>query len=129
MGPQNVIAAIQEQAGTFNFLIRYVYDMSEEFSRHGVDVAKGFEYYSVMLCNPPRSYAAITKNPLRGSVLLPPKQVIVYKVQETGRTMVAYVQPDDEDVAQLLPADTVFQKGFAESCMNIVKLLESVIQD
>ena len=66
-----------------------------------------------------RYYGTITKNPLRGAVLLPPKQVIVSKDQETGRSMVAYVQPDDEDVVQLLPGDTVFQKGLAESCANL----------
>lgn len=87
--PREVIASLRARAESFGFVIRNVYHMKETFEVHGVETAEEFVYYSVMVCNPPRAYPTIRANPLRGAVLLQPKQLVVYRDPETGSTQVA----------------------------------------
>ena len=121
--PKEAIEDIKKKASDFNFIIRNVFDMAHEFKHHDVEVAKDFEYFSVMLCNPEKAYRSILKSPIRGAVLLPPKQVVIYK--ENAKTILGYVAVEKDDVTKLLPEDTKFQEGLSESCKNIIKLLES----
>jgi uncharacterized protein (DUF302 family) len=122
--PKEVIEEIRKKAPEFNFMIREVFDMASEFKEHDVKVEAGFEYYSIMLCNPEKAYMSILKSPIRGAMLLPPKQVVVFK--EGEKTIISYVAVEDSDVKELLPDDEKFQKGLSESCENIVKLIETI---
>jgi uncharacterized protein (DUF302 family) len=122
--PKEVIEDIKKKASDFDFIIRNVFDMAHEFRHHGVTVAEDFEYYSIMICNPEKAYNSILKIPIRCAVLLPPKQVVIYK--ENGKTILGYVAVEKDDVTNLLPEDTKFQEGLSESCKNIIKLMESV---
>jgi uncharacterized protein (DUF302 family) len=99
--------------------------MAEAFKSHGVDVDGNFVYHSIMLCNPQKAYEAIFADKIRGAVLLPPKQLVIYP--ENGKTVVAYNAVEVTDVSGVLPDDKGFQKGLAASCSNIVKLMESII--
>ena len=123
--PEEVIEGIKQKASDFNFIVREVFDMADEFKSHGVDVEESFEYFSIMLCNPEKAYKSISGNPLRGAVLLPPKQVVIYKDTKSGKTIIAYTTIEETDVKKLLPDDK-FQKGLSDSCENIVKLIKSV---
>jgi hypothetical protein len=98
--------------------------MAENFKEHGVEVKEDFVYYSVMLCNPKKAYEGISKGFIRGALLLPPKQVVVYP--ENNKTVVAYVSWQKEDVAMLLPEDIGFQEGLSVSCDKIESLINSV---
>ena len=122
--PEEVIKEIKKKASDFNFIIREVFDMAKEFRSQGVEVQDDFVYYSIMLCNPEKAYKSMLGNPLRGALLLPPKQVIIYKDNKSRKTMIAYMAIEEIDVKKLLPEDIKFQKGLSESCNNIIKLIK-----
>ena len=122
--PDEVIEKIRKNASSFNFIVREIFDMSKEFKEHGVKVDTGFEYYSIMLCNPDKAYKSISNNPIRGAVLLPPKQIVVFK--EIDKTIIAYVAVEEADIKNLLPDDEQFQKGLSESCIKIVELIKQI---
>ena len=119
--PQDIIEEIKKKAPEFNFIIRDVFDMAKEFKDHGIKVENNFEYYSIMLCNPEKAYQSIFKSPIRGAILLPPKQVIIYP--EKNKTIIAYVAIEKKDVKGMLPDDEAFQKGLEESCNKIKELI------
>ena len=122
--PEQVIKGIREKALDFNFIIREVFDMAKEFRSHGVEVQDNFVYYSIMLCNPEKAYKSMLGNPLRGALLLPPKQVVIYKDEKSGKTIIAYMAIEEIDVKKLLLEDIKFQKGLSESCNEIIKLIK-----
>lgn len=122
--PKEIIEKIIANASNFNFIIREVFDMAKEFKDHGVEVEDNFEYYSIMICNPQKAYESIIKCPVRGAVLLPPKQIIIYS--ENNRTIISYMAIEEEDVKRLLPNDEKFQVGLSESCNNIIELIKNI---
>jgi len=122
--PKEVIEEIKKKASDFNFIIREVFDMAHEFKSHGVEVQDDFVYYSVMLCNPEKAYRSILGNSLKGAVLIPPKQVVVFR--ENEKTIISYVAIEEEDVEKLLPEDKKFQKELSGSCSKITKLIEEI---
>lgn len=122
--PNLVIEDIKQKAHEFDFIIREIYDMTRQFARHGVDVEEGFEYYSIMICNPKKAYKSISSNKMRGAVLLPPKQIIVYR--DKNETVVSYIAHEEKDVKELLPDDTQFQKGLSESCNRIASMIKEI---
>ena len=125
--PEELIEEIKKKAPDFNFIIREVFDMAHEFKSHEVEVQDDFVYYSIMLCNSEKAYKSILENPLRGALLLPPKQVVIYKNKESKKTVIAYVTIEESDVKRLFPEDDKFQKGLPESCNNIIKLIKEII--
>ena len=98
--------------------------MAKEFRSHGVEVQEDFIYYSIILCNPEKAYKSMLGNPLRGALLLPPKQVIIYKDNKSKKTIIAYMAIEEIDIKKLLPDDIGFQKGLSESCDKIIKLIK-----
>lgn len=121
--PLKVIDAIKKKVADYDFIIRDVFDMAEQFKNHDVDVVENFEYYSIMICNPQKAYDSISKDKIRGAVLLPPKQIIVYREKE--KTIIVYVAVEKKDVEEILPNDEQFQKGLSESCKKIVELIKN----
>ncbi|MFW6449509.1 MAG: DUF302 domain-containing protein [Nanoarchaeota archaeon] len=124
--PGQVIDKLRENASDFGFIIREIFDMADEFRSHKVDVDENFEYYSVMVCNPQKAYKSISKKPLRGAVLLPPKQVTIFR--DDKDTVISYAAIEEKDVKELMPQDTQFQKGLPESCQKIIDFIEEVAQ-
>ncbi len=122
---QEVISAIKSKSNDFDFVVRDVFDMAQNFKDHGVDVDDDFEYYSIMICNPQKAYQSIKGKMIRGAVLLPPKQVVVYSESE-GQTTVAYEAPDKEDIAKIMPEDVDFQDGLVASGQKIIELIKSI---
>lgn len=121
---KEVVEEIQKKAGNFNFIIRDIFDMAHEFRHHGVEVSKEFEYYSIMICNPEKAYKSTSASLVRGAILLPPKQVVVYR--ENGKTIIAYASVEENDIRNMLPDDVQFQEGLPESCKKIVELINSI---
>ncbi len=128
LSPREVIASLRVHAESFGFVIRNVYDMKETFEEYGVQAAEDFVYYSVMVCNPPRAYATMRENPLRGAVLLQPKQLVVYRDPESGSTQVAYMQLDERTVAEALPEDTQWRDKLPASCRKIAQLIDASLE-
>jgi len=122
--PEEVIEDIRRNASKFNLIIRAVFDMANEFRDHGITVEKNFKYYSIMFCNPEKAYRSILKRPIRGALLLPPKQVVIFK--EKGKTIISYVAVEENDVKKLFCEDEKFQKGLPESCNNIIRLIKEI---
>ncbi|MCD4705786.1 DUF302 domain-containing protein [bacterium] len=122
-----IIEAIKEQAGDFDFIIREIFEMGEQFRRHDVEVDKNFIFYSIMLCNPQKAYDSIKEDLIRGAVLLPPKQVIVYRDKKTKKTNIAYLPIKENFVKELLPDDIKFQKSIVMSCEKIINLINKII--
>jgi len=121
---KEIIREIKKNASKYNFVVREVFDMAYEFKNHKIDVQNNFKYYSIMLCNPQKAYESISKKSIRGALLLPPKQVVIY--QEDDKTILAYVAVEEEDVKKLFPEDKMFQKGLSDSCQNIIKLIKEI---
>ncbi|MGM5487787.1 MAG: hypothetical protein ACQESG_02470 [Nanobdellota archaeon] len=120
--PLEVIRLIKDNAHKFEFIIRDVFDMNQQFQRHGVST-EDFEFYSIMVCNPKKAYKTMKIDPRRGAVILPPKQITVYTQK---RTIISYLAFTENDAQSILP-DESFQKGLAQSCDNIIRLIESVL--
>ena len=121
---RQVIEEIKKKASEFDFTIREVFDMAKEFREHSVEVKNNFEYYSIMLCNPQKAYESISKKPIRGALLLPPKQVVIFK--ENGKTIISYVAIEKEDVKELFSEDGQFQESLSQSCDKIKELVNSI---
>jgi len=123
--PEEFIRDLKQNSKNRGFIVREVFNMMEEFKSHGVEVDEEFEFHSIMVCNPEKAYKSIRENPIRGAILLPPKQVVVYEGDE-GKTNIAYLALGNRIVGELLPDDKKFQKGLPESCEKIIKLIEEV---
>jgi uncharacterized protein (DUF302 family) len=123
--PEEFIEDLKQNAKSHGFIVREVFNMTEEFKSHGVDVDEKFNFHSIMVCNPQKAYKSIRENPLRGAVLLPPKQVVVYE-DDSGKTNIAYLALGTRIVSELFPDDEKFQKGLPESCEKIIELIEGV---
>ena len=121
----DLISDIKEKAGDYNFIVRHVFDMAEDFRSHGVAVSDDFEYYSIMVCNPQKAYESISANPVRGAVLLPPKQIVIYK-NTGGQTVMAYVAPGKDELVKLVPDDEALQESLSQSGRKIVEFMEGI---
>ncbi len=119
---ERFIEDLKQNAPEFNFTVRHVLDMAEEYRRHGVEVEDGFQLYQVIICNFKRSYQTIQKDSERAAVLLPPKQMSVYR--QNGKTVINYLPFTEEIIAMALPGQEEFQKRLAKTCRNIIELIK-----
>ena len=122
---EEVIEGIRNKAHDFNFIVRDIFDMAEDFKNHGVDVEPGFKYYSATICNPRKAYESIKADPIRGALLFPPKQVVIYS--ENEKTILAYVSPEKEDLARIVPKDEKLQEGLSASGEKIIEFMKNVV--
>jgi len=119
---QNFIESVKENAPRFNFGVRSVFDMREEYRKQNVNVDDDFQLYQIMVCNYGRSYKSMGKNIERAAVLLQPKQIVAYT--EKGVTTVNYLPFTKEFIEQALPQDDGFQERLPESCQRIIRSIE-----
>jgi uncharacterized protein (DUF302 family) len=120
---QDFVESVRENAPRFNFDVRNVFDMKEEYKKQKVDVDDDFQLYQIMVCNYERSYKSMRKNIERAAVLLQPKQIIAYT--ENGVTTINYLPFTKEFIKQALPQDDGFQESLPESCQKIIKVIEA----
>jgi len=120
---QDFIESVKESAPKFNFGVRQVFDMKEEYRKQNVNVDDDFELYQIMVCNYERSYKSMSSNMKRAAVLLQPKQIIAYT--EKGVTTINYLPFTKEFIKQALPQDDTFQQSLPESCQRIIRLIET----
>jgi len=119
---QDFIESVKENAPIFNFGVRRVFDMREEYRKQNVNVDDDFQLYQIMVCNYKRSYRSMSSNMERAAILLQPKQIVAYT--EKGVTTVNYLPFTKEFVKQAMPQDDGFQESLPESCQRIIKLIE-----
>jgi len=119
------IESLRENAPKFNFIVRHVLNMNEEYKKNGVDVDEGFKLFQIILCNPEKSYKTVKRNFETAAVLLPPKQFVVY--DNKGVTVVNYLYFTKEFIAQALPNDEKLQNNLPNSCQRIIRLIEASI--
>jgi len=120
---QEFVESLKENAERFDFGVRHVFDMKEEYGNQSVDVDDDFKLSQIVVCNYKRFYKSIRENIKRAAVLLQPKQIIAYS--EKGVTTINYLPFTKEFVKQALPQDDGFQKSLPESCQKIIKLIEA----
>ena len=120
-----IVSAMRKKASDYDLIIRNVFNMSQEFRNHGVAVDEDFEYYSVMVCNPSKAYQSIKNKPLRGAILLPPKQIVVYKNTD-GKSVLAYVALEKDDIAKIAPDDNDLQNGLSASGYKIIEFIKNI---
>ncbi|HCO94785.1 MAG TPA: hypothetical protein DIU00_12680 [Phycisphaerales bacterium] len=120
---QDFIESVKENALRFNFGVRRVFDMREEYRKQNVNVDDDFQLYQIMVCNYGRSYRSMSSNMERAAILLQPKQIIAYT--EKGVTTVNYLPFTKEFVKQAMPQDDGFQESLPESCQRIIRLIEA----
>jgi uncharacterized protein (DUF302 family) len=119
---QDFIESLRENAPRFNFGVRRVFDMREEYRKQNVNVDDDFELYQIMVCNYERSYKSMSSNMERAAVLLQPKQIVAYT--EKGVTTINYLPFTKEFIKQAMPQDHGFHESLSESCQKIIKLIE-----
>ena len=117
------IESFKENASKFNFGVRHVFNMKEEYERHGVKVDENFQLYQIILCNFQRSYETMKRNIETAPVLLQPKQVVIYN--NKGVTTVYYLPFTKEFITYALPDDEKLQEGLPNSCQRIIKIIEA----
>jgi len=120
---QDFIESVKENAPTFNFGVRRVFDMKEEYRKQNVNVDDDFQLYQIMVCNYERSYKSMSSNMERAAVLLQPKQIVAYT--EKGETTINYLPFTKKFVKQAMPQDDTFQQSLPESCQRIIRLIEA----
>jgi len=120
---QDFIESVKENALRFDFGVRRVFDMREEYRKQNVNVDDDFQLYQIMVCNYGRSYRSMSSNMERAAILLQPKQIIAYT--EKGVTTVNYLPFTKEFVKQAMPQDDGFQESLPESCQRIIRLIEA----
>jgi len=119
---QDFIESVKENAPGYNFGVRHVFDMGEEYRKRNVNVDDDFHLYQIMVCNYAKSYKSMSSDMERAAVLLQPKQIIAYT--EKGVTTVNYLPFTKEFVKQAMPQDDGFQESLPESCQRIIRLIE-----
>ena len=119
---ERFIEDLKKNAPEFDFKVRHVLNVGEDYRRHGVEVEEGFQLFQVILCNFKRSYQTVHKTPETAAVILPPKQMAVY--QHHGKTVINYLLFTEEFIAQALPENKKIQEGLAKTCLKIIKLIE-----
>lgn len=122
-----ILELIKTKSKNYNFIIRTIFDMKQEFQNHNVTINKDFDFFSIMICNPEKAYDSISKSPIRGTILLPPKQIIVYKDKNINKTIISYMSLEKEDLIKMLPEDVKFQESLTNSCNKIIQLIKSII--
>ncbi len=120
---QDFIESVKENAPRFNFGVRRVFDMREEYRKQNVNVDDDFQLYQIMVCNYKRSYKSMSSNMERAAVLLQPKQIVAYT--EKGETTINYLPFTKKFVKQAMPQDDTFQQSLPESCQRIIRLIEA----
>lgn len=120
---QDFIESVKENAPIFNFGVRRVFDMREEYRKQNVNVDDDFELYQIIVCSFERSYKSMSSNMERAAVLLQPKQIVAYI--EKGVTTINYLPFTKEFIKQALPQDDRFQESLPESCQRIIRLIET----
>lgn len=119
---QEFIESLKKNAGQFDFGVRHVFSMKEEYKKQNVNIDDDFELYQIVVCNFKRSYKSIRQNVERAAVLLEPKQIIVYN--NKGNTVINYLPFSKEFIKKALPNDGEFAEGLYGSCQGIITLIE-----
>ena len=122
---QGFIESLRENAPEFNFGVRHVFSIKDEYKNQEVEVDEDFDLYQIIICNFARSYKSMKKNIKRAAVLLEPKQIIAYNGK--GNTIVNYLPFSKEFIEEALPEDGEFAEGLYESCQRVVELVKASI--
>ncbi len=117
------IETLKEKAPDFNFTVRHIFDMTEEYRQHGVDVEEGFKLFQVVVCSFNRSYQVVFKHPEWSAVLYPPKLITV--IQRDGKTFVHYLPFTRDFISQALPGEEMFPERLANTCQKIIKMIKA----
>ncbi len=120
---EEFVEDLKKKAPAFNFGVRHVLNMGEEYRKQGVDVSEGFQLFQVIICSFERSYQTIQEDPEKAAVVLAPKQMAVYR--RNGKTVIDYLPLTRDFIAQALPTKKKFQERLASTCQKIIKLIES----
>ena len=120
----DVIETLKMNVKDFGFMVRNIFNIADEFESYGVNTDKNFKYYSIMICNPSKAYSTIQKNPLRGAVLFPPKQIVIF--EENGKTIISYMKLNPEQIKCSLPDDLQFQENLDKTGDKIIELIKSL---
>ena len=117
------IERITQKAPQFNYCVRHVHNLREEYQGKGIDLDNNFEVYQIVVCS--FNYKGLQKNIRRCAVLLAPKQIMVFR--EMGETVVNYLPFHKSFIQQALPGDEEFAENQSKACQRIIPLIEAAI--
>jgi len=117
------IKSIKQNVSRFNYGVRHIHDLREEYQSKGIDLDGDFEIYQIVVCS--FNYKGLQKNIRRCAVLLAPKQITVFR--EMGKTIVNYLPFHKSFIQQALPGDEDFAENQSKACQRIVQLIEAAI--
>lgn len=117
------IENIKQNASRFNYHIRHIHNLREEYQDKGIDLDDDFEIYQIVVCS--FNYKGLQKNIRRCAVLLAPKQIVTFR--ETGKTIVNYLPFHNSFIQQALPEDNDFAENQSRACQQIIQLIETAI--
>ena len=118
---QEFIESLKDNASSFGYYVRYVFDKRQEYEQRGIDVDADFNPYQIMLCS--FNYKGLKKNIERLAVLLLPKQVVVY--DQGGDTVILYLPFSEGFITHVLPEDAEFAVNQSKACRRIIELIEA----
>jgi len=117
------VEGIKQNASQFNYCVRHVHDLREEYQNKGIDLDEDFEMVQIVVCS--FNYKGLQKNIRRCAVLLAPKQITVFK--EKDKTVVNYLPFHKSFIQQTLPGDEDFAENQSKACQRIIQLIEAAI--
>lgn len=98
-------------------------DMAHLFSRHGVEIAEGFDLHMIQICKPQKAGKSLSKN-LERAVLMP-KFVVTFSGD--GKTQIRFLRYSRALVADLVD-DAEFPDSLVESFDDIVAMIKEAKQ-
>jgi hypothetical protein len=117
------VEGIKQNASQFNYYVRHVHDLREEYRDKGIDLDEDFEMVQIVVCS--FNYKGLQKNIRRCAVLLAPKQITVFR--EMGKTVINYLPFPKPFIQQALPGDEDFAENQSKACQRIIQLIEAAI--
>ena len=94
------------------------------YDGYDIKVADNFEVYTIILCNPQKSYKSITKNPERNAAIIEQKHIVVHK-GDKGVTIINYLPLPKEFVKEVFPNDEEFPESIYQSCQKRITIIEA----
>lgn len=119
------IDTINKKAPEFGFVVRHVFDMKTEYTKHGVNVPPEFDLHQIMVCNMNGSFKSMSQNMERAALIYQPKQIVVFTDQ--GVTTVNYCPISEQCIAETFPTDQDFSEGLSKACRKIVELIKASV--
>jgi hypothetical protein len=117
------IEDLKKNASKFDYYVRHVFNIKEEYENRNIKFDDHFNVYQVMVCK--FNYKGFEKNIERLAVMLSPKQIVVH--DKEGVTTILYLPFSEKFIKEILPSNEEFATNQSRSCQAIVELIKNSV--